>query len=228
MEDFMISQDEIKGVKVLKFKKKIKPTTLQRFLVSKFLYDTKNFGLKHLAALFLNQLVLEDLFRKGEDEELKEWKEDLSKLSTLLKQFNFSNNLTTKGIENFGKRLVGQKFTKLLCQKRNFNDLNAQYDEAFDFVEIKNPIPKKPPKEQKAYISKGYTDKGTKKDPATHGSPSWQEVSKSDKVYPIPGDKDYDKKREIKSISEAIKILKRDIGEIRVRRREERERKILP
>jgi hypothetical protein len=223
----MLDCEQIKGVRVLKFKKKLKNTVLQRYLVSKFLYDTINFELKDLAALFLNQLALEDLFNKGKEENsIKDWKEDLSKLSQLLKEFDFSNNLSKRGIENFGKRLVASKFTKLVCPKRNFENLKSQIDPYFSFDEVKNPIPKPEPKEPKSYIGKGYTDKGNKKNPATHGSPSWQEVSKSDKIYPIPGDPDYEKRKN--EIIERVNLLERKVRRFIIRRREERTRKLLP
>jgi len=35
-------------------------------------------------------------------------------------------------------------------------------------------------KKAKAYIAKGYTDKGTAKEPAIDGSPAWQEVASKD------------------------------------------------
>lgn len=226
---FMIDPKDLHGVRILHFKKKFAKTDLQKFLVSKILYDLPNFELKDLAAMFFNQIELEEQFRKGKDKSIEEWREDLSTLSKLLKEFNFSNNLSDRGVINFAKRLASQKFTKLVVQKRNYQDWKKKIDDSFEFVEVKNPIPKKPKEEPKAYIGKGYTDKGNAKNPATHGSPKWQDVASSDKVYPIPGEKEYDKRRkEINQISEAIKILKRDLREIRIRRRNQNKGEALP
>jgi hypothetical protein len=154
---------------------KAKRVYLQRFLLSKFVYFRKELELRDLCTLFENQLWLE-LKCHLDPEFSQKFGKDLESLSIMMKEFNFKTGTTDRAIDQFAKRIL-EKIPNLILPKRNYLGAKKQCNGLFQLKDskpigvAKNRIP------PKAYIGKGYRDKGSARDLAKDGSPSWQEVA---------------------------------------------------
>lgn len=177
----------------LKISKRVKRTTLQKYLISKLIVEPSKFSIEDLVVLFLNQVELEDRFSKGKSEENQIWLRELSSISEILKNFNFTQGLSDRAVNRLGERLENLQLIKLRVPTRNFENLQSKVKDSFSLEKIKSRDRRfeKP----KSFIGKGYTDKGTLRNPALDGSPSWQEVSKSSKILPLPGERNYGRKK---------------------------------
>jgi len=163
----------------VKYSRKIKRVTLQRFLVTKVVLETEKVKIpEEILVLYDNQLWLEKKCSSDPDFK-KKFGSSLEVLSKILKEINFSRGLSLQTL-----RLVSQKFRNqlecFLIPLRNYQSTKSRFSGLFQLREAQQPgIPKKnlPPKRQ---IGIGYRDKGTLKDLAKDGSPSWQEVASRD------------------------------------------------
>lgn len=150
--------------------------TLQRFLLSKVVYEEKNFTPTDLLGLFLNQLWLESKCRS--DAQFREkFGKSLEDLSSILKELNFRTEFTDRAMSRFRMR-IKNKLEKFYFEHRNYTHIRIRYN---GFVQPVDPtlrnLEKRSKKLQRRRIGIGYRDKGTLKNPAVDGSPSWQEVA---------------------------------------------------
>lgn len=182
MEKF--SQNSVM-VSISKLAKRI---TLQRSLCSKLVYEIKNFRLTDLYCIYENQLWLETKCEKDKQFQ-KKFGEDLAILSKLLKEINlFSHNGS-----NASRRVseaIRHQLTTFLFPRINYTHINKLYK---GYFHLKNYVPSGienkflPPK---TFIGIGYRDKGSARNVALDGSPSWQEVSVHEgRIYSIRGEK---------------------------------------
>lgn len=172
---------------------KLKLRTIHKYILSKLLYETEKFGIWDLILLFELQIDLEDKIERGEFK--TEFQEKIKDLSKTMKEFNFSNNLSDQGILRFVEKIKNlDSKNELTVPRRNYSSLKVQSEKEIRFRVISpKELFSSRPKPPKAYIGKGYTDKGNRRDLAITGSPSWQEVSSHrGRLYPIPGDRDYE------------------------------------
>lgn len=154
---------------------KAKRIHLQRFLLSKFVHFKERLDLRDLCCLFENQLWLE---RKCQADVIfcQKFGKDLESLSVLLSEINFRSKITNRALDRFSRRLSSD-LPDLVLPKRNYNEAFKRLNGLFS---LKDPMPsgrlKKtvPPKSR---IGIGYRDKGSARDVAKDGSPSWQEVA---------------------------------------------------
>jgi hypothetical protein len=100
----------------------------------------------------------------------------LEDLSVLLKEVNLSQGLTTKAVLRLSQR-IKEALSGFYVPHRNYSDYKKRFSGLFS---VRTLLPPKlanrkiPPKRT---IGTGYRDKGTARDPAKDGSPSWQEVA---------------------------------------------------
>jgi len=160
---------------MIRINPKIKRVFLQRYLVSKFCYRLEESTLGDLCCLFENQLWLEKKCLLDHQFATKFGK-SLEDLSVIMKQINFQERLTNRAFRRFSLRLK-ENLEQFALPERNYKDAKRLCGGQFSLIGSSSPgVPKKrlPPK---TYIGKGYRDKGTVKDMAKDGSPSWQEVA---------------------------------------------------
>jgi hypothetical protein len=156
--------------------KNCKRVSLQRYLVSKVIYEIKEVEFRDLAGLFANQLWLES--KANEDPNFKEiYSSELDLLSSILKEVRIDKGLTIRAALKLRTRLT--KLERFPVPKRNFKTFKQRFENSVQ-LHTTRPlgINKKllPPK---AYIGKGYSDKGHAKKTEVDGSPSWQDVASS-------------------------------------------------
>jgi hypothetical protein len=154
---------------------KAKRVTLQRYLLSKIVYATEEFDLQDLCCLFENQIWLESKVSKDPDFS-SNFGRDFETLSILLKEVNFQTKFTDRALLRFRGRLK-DNLEALILPKRNYKDTERLYKGLFQLLpsspagKLLKLLP------EKSRIGIGYRDKGSARDPAYDGSPSWQEVA---------------------------------------------------
>jgi len=160
---------------MVKISPRAKRIYLQRFLLSKFVYFKEELELRDLCCLFENQLWLE-LKCQNDPEFLKKFGKSLEDLSIIMKEFNFKTGTTDRALDQFSKRLK-ENLETLILPKRNYLGAKTHCNGLFQLKDSQSPGKPKKSVPPTARIGKGYRDKGSAKDPAFDGSPSWQEVA---------------------------------------------------
>lgn len=168
------------NISTVQISKRVKRVSLQRYLWSKIAFEGTSVTFRHVCGLFLNQLWLEG--KAARDREFaKKFGNTLEVSSSLLRQINLSRGLSPSALANLSEK--SQTLLKdFIVPRRNFTQWKARFDSSVVHVRPKQPgVPTKelPPKK---FIGKGYGDKGTAKNPAEDGSPSWQEVASSNRI----------------------------------------------
>lgn len=158
------------------YSKKVKRVHLQRVLLTKLVWDWENFTLEELLIIYDNLLYLQD-FCKKQPTFSKKFGETLEVLAKILKRVDLSKGDPLQKLVLL-QRQIKKDLEGFILPRRN---LQNQYRLVRKYVTIKNQslgiVTKELP--PKKYVGKGYTDKGTAKNSAKDGSPSWQEVAMS-------------------------------------------------
>ena len=198
---------------MIKISPQVKRIFLQRFLLSKFVFFRKELGLRDICCLFENQLWLE-MKCQSDPEFNKKFGKNLEFLSILMKEFNFKTGTTDRAIDRFSKKLE-INLVDLILPKRNYYEAKKRCNGLFQLAESKSQGRTKKSVPPPSRIGKGYRDKGSAKDLAKDGSPSWQEVAthrgpiyhKGIRIYDVP-DNDA-----TKIIADAILLASRECSE---------------
>jgi len=158
---------------IIVVKKGVKRVSLQRGICTLICYGSVD--LKTIHVLFQNQLWLETKVSLDKQFAEKYGKSVLT-LSEILKQTNLSRGLSVGAMINLKKKIV-ENLDTFIYPSRNLGQISSLVKSSFRIRSYKEQgIPTKeiPPK---AFIGIGYRDKGTARNPAEDGSPSWQEVA---------------------------------------------------
>lgn len=172
------------GARVL-YKRGIRRITLQRLICSRMIQNGTNCTIDEVLVLYDNQLHLEVLSLKDPGFR-KRFGKNLKSLSFLLTNSRISESLTRQRMFNFIKKLRTSLTDDWFIPLRNIPLVEYHMKSAYKIVPTKLPgVPQKqlPPKR---WIGVGYRDKGTLRNSAKDGSPSWQEVAMSIKVMDLP------------------------------------------
>lgn len=162
----------------LRYKQGVRRILLERTLCSKIIYYPEKVTRIDILALYDNLLHCQDIACKNENF-VEKFGSALEVLTKILKGFQYSNKTDLKSIRKLALELEAKLSGFYLPQRNTLTEL-ARLEDSYYIKPYKSPgIPNEdiPPKVR---IGKGYTDKGTAQDPATDGSPSWQEVASSD------------------------------------------------
>lgn len=161
--------------------KKVRKITLTRSIVSKIVFEEEKVTLVDLLTLYQNQLDLEDLVQRDPNFR-KKFGSSLEDLTKILTEARIPrDSVDSNFVLRLKLKLIDQ-LSEFLIPERNWKH---SYKQAMRFVSL---LPRKdlgidlrkfPPKK---FIGKGYTDKGTRRDPGYDGSPTWQEVAASDSI----------------------------------------------
>jgi len=156
--------------------KKVKRVSLHRYLLSKIAFG-ETIVFRDIGGLVLNQLWLENKAKR--DKKFKEkFGTTLEVVSNILRQINMSRGVTQKSIASLRSKVLSN-LEDFLIPRRNLAQWKMRFDSS---VLLSRPKPSGVPiKELPAerYIGIGYRDKGTAKNTATDGSPSWQDIAQS-------------------------------------------------
>lgn len=161
----------------IRYTKNIKRITLMRFLCGKLIFEPDRIERIDILLIYDNILQLQDIAVKDANFRLK-FGSDLESLAKLLKGFNLSPKSNKLQVHNLGSQ-IKKDIPNFPYPARNLKSVWKHVQTMYyvtEYIEqgkLRKLIP------PKGYIGKGYTDKGTAKDPAFDGSPSWQSVATS-------------------------------------------------
>jgi len=154
---------------------KAKRIYLQRFLLSKFVFFREKTEMRDLCCLFENQLWLEQKCLTDSDFS-KKFGRDLESLSIVLQEINFRSGTSVKAIDRFSEK-IHKNLPELILPRRNYMAAYSVCNGLYQLKDsrtqgrLKRTIP------PKSRIGIGYRDKGSARDLAHDGSPTWQEVA---------------------------------------------------
>lgn len=151
----------------------LKRVTLQRILTSKIVFFPDEVSYQELLVFYDNLIWLSR--RASQDKDFgKKFGEDFESLSSSLRL------VKVEGRIDRAKQELSQRFRALdrfYVPRRNFQTVWNHCKGKFQVLPYKpSGVPNREIK-PKPYIGVGYKDKGTRRDPAYDGSPSWQEVA---------------------------------------------------
>lgn len=180
--------------------KKVKRISLQRFLLSKFLFEGRKIQEQDIVCLFENQIWLESRCLR-DSRFYKKFGREVFSLSNLLKNQD-AEEISEKSIIRVSKRLT-LSCPEFLVPKRNYEQWKSRFAGSFHL----NPIldkeirdhynPKVPPERR---VGVGYRDKGSKRNLAKDGSPDWTEISLDENFQKEQREYDVDKCESIEEI----------------------------
>jgi hypothetical protein len=157
--------------------KAVRRITLQRVLTGKIAHFPKDVTILDILVLFDNMLWLQE--KALQDPEFREkFGIHLKVLSLILKEIKINRKTLKVAVAELSNSFLNG-LEGFIIPKRNVKPVLIQLKR---FYEVR--FPRQPGIEKKklppaAYIGVGYRDKGTAKNPAYDGSPSWQEVASS-------------------------------------------------
>jgi hypothetical protein len=162
---------------LIKVGKKTKRVSLQRYLLSRIVYETEKVKEAEIVCLFENQLWLEQKSFKDLNFFRKFCKE-IFLISKLLKEVDL-RSFDARNINRLSSRIEKQ-LPCFLIPVRNYAQWKSRFSGRFTFnpqtlnKELQEFYRNNPPEPERV---RGYRDKGSKRDLAKDGSPTWQEVS---------------------------------------------------
>jgi len=161
----------------LRYTKKVKYITLVRFLTGKICFDSERVQRIDLLLIYDSMLILQDLVEKDENFKVK-FGSDLESLAKILKSFKLHPKTKVLDVKKLGNQ-IEKEVPNFILPKRNLSTIWKYVEKMYFFSPSTSSgidLKRLPPK---LYLGKGYTDKGTARNPALDGSPSWQEVGQT-------------------------------------------------
>lgn len=151
--------------------------TLLKFLLAKLVHSEEGIHIEEYLLIYHLYFDLEEL---GYIDPLflKKHSDFLETLGVLLSNNWNKVNIFPMTLTEKAKELMRENFPELPT-KRAYQGLQGQRDLKLSYKLVLNDtiIPRKMP--PKRFIGVGYKDKGSRRDPAFDGSPSWQEVART-------------------------------------------------
>lgn len=166
----------------LRYTKHCKFITLIRYLTGKITFFPEKVQRVDILLLFDSLVTLQDLLEKEEDFKRK-YGQDLESLALILKSFKLHPRTKILDVKKLGEQFES-KIPSFVLPKRNLQTVWNHVQRMYYYTSSTDSgteIKRLPPK---AYIGKGYTDKGTARKPELDGSPSWQEVAQYNSFDP--------------------------------------------
>lgn len=157
------------------YSRTLRRITLQRYLVSKIVWRPETVAFTELLTLYDNLLWCQD--KSLIDPHFQEkFGSFLEKLTDLLKNTRFNEKTFQNTFKGISQKLK-EAAEGHLIPERNLSTVEKHVKGKFHVTPTKSsgvPVKQLPPTK---VIGRGYRDKGTYRDPAFDGSPSWQEVA---------------------------------------------------
>lgn len=161
--------------RMVKYSRRLKRISLQRYLTSKIAYEMDKITMYDLFALYDNQIWLESKCSSDIDFSNK-FGRSLEDLSVIMKESNLSRGLNSQVLTRMSTT-VKKDLHGFIVPLRNYPSFKKRFSGLFSVRTLKPPEVANRHIPPKRVIGIGYRDKGTARDPAKDGSPSWQEVA---------------------------------------------------
>lgn len=160
------------GVQII-YSRRCRRITLQRVICSRIAYNLE-VSWEEILVLYDNFLGLQTLAQRDEGFRAK-FGNSLEELAKLLKSVQINERTVWKLKDTLRKNI--KELKPFLLPKRNLSQTELHMKNKVKIRETRLPgvLRKKLPPER--YIGVGYRDKGSRRDEAWDGSPSWQDVA---------------------------------------------------
>jgi len=178
------SRAMINKIQQIKYRPKLRRIHLQRFLIGRFVHELEKVTLDELLVIYDNLLFIQDLAEKNPQFGNKFGK-TLEVLTKILKQSNL-NNTSPKKIGILLSKKFKAELSGFYTPLRNMKETARKLERAYRIKIIPRPgehLPNQPP--PKNFIGVGYRDHGSRRDRAKDGSPTWQEVAMSLRIFEV-------------------------------------------
>lgn len=155
--------------------KSVKRVSLQRFIISKIVFEMDQVQERDILTLYQNQIDLEGKCLREKDFLLK-FGRSLEVLSKILREVNLSRTVTSQSLSSVRQKSL-ESLSEFLIPKRNYLSFKNRFGGSYHLVFQK---PKGVPLKElpaKRYIGVGYRDKGSARKDEIDASPAWQEIA---------------------------------------------------
>lgn len=163
--------------KVLQISRSVKRISLQRFIISKILYEENEVTERDVIALYQNQIFLQEKALRERDFSFK-FGNSLEELSKILKKVNLSNGLFKKSINLIGKE-ARTSLGDFIIPLRNYSNFKNRFNGTYTLIYKKSEGTLLKDLKPVAYIGVGYKDKGSARKEHLDASPHWQDVART-------------------------------------------------
>lgn len=158
------------------YSKRVKRITLERFITSKIAFQPEEICLQEILVLYDNLIWCQD--KAGIDPDFKrKFGNSLEELTKILKSFRFSSKFNFNTLKKLSKQL--RVLSDFLIPKRNLKGVGSHFKGRIHIRPGNSPGTGNRYLPPIKFVGKGYRDKGTLRNLARDGSPSWQEVASS-------------------------------------------------
>jgi hypothetical protein len=171
----IILEDALKGGFKVRIRKGLKRMTLFRFLMAKAIYEENGLHLDEFLVLFDLYYFLRDLNQPGFKEKYEEWFERTEEFFSILGQ---AKTFPLRVDKDLDLEPILLALEPVIPSQRAYLGLRGQKNLRSGFEVTMNSALNPPKLKPKRVIGVGYRDKGTRRDTAYDGSPSWQEVGR--------------------------------------------------
>ena len=170
----VIKEASQRGKSSIFISRKAKKVYLLRYLLGKFRYQSENISLKDILTLYKIFLDVQDLTINDQNFQQK-FGSTLEVVALQLKGVQI-RNLKEPGLRALEKAIkkIPEDF---ILPKRNLKQAQKKLEGLYQLRPFKiegTPLDQLPPK---LFIGKGYSDKGTARNPAVDGRQGWQEIA---------------------------------------------------
>jgi hypothetical protein len=164
------------GGYTVKLKKGVKRITLFRFLLAKLLYDSDEEGL-HLDEFAVMVNLFYDLLEESDPTFVEKYRENLNRLVPLFADLGKARNFPLRlYVKDRPYSDLINYVGPILPTQNSYYGLRGNRDLRMSFYISFNDTLRPQQFRAPRFVGVGYRDKGTRRDNALDGSPSWQEV----------------------------------------------------
>lgn len=182
--------------------RRVKRISLQRFLLAKICYETDKVDGRDIVALYYNQLWLESKCLSD-----RQFSSKFNLMVGPLGELLSTADLTDRSKVLTFRSTIIKRLQAYIVPERNYAQWKSKFAGSYELVQPKASGTETKKLPQQRYIGIGYRDKGTAKNPAEDGSPSWQEVAVSAENRRLKIDEIQEAIQHAKDIDELVGIL---------------------
>ena len=165
----------------IKYRKGVRRITLQRLICSRLVFRLERVTLDELLVLYDNFLACQDL-AVGNEGFRQKFGKSLEDLSNILKAANLTQEDPSRVAKMFSRRFK-RDIPGFLIPERNLSQSEKHLEKSYRLLPTRDPGTERRYIPPKTFVGVGYRDKGSRRDSARDGSPSWQEVAMSMRLF---------------------------------------------
>lgn len=196
------------------YSKGLRKVTCLRFLASKVVYEAEKF--RYVDTLAIYDLLLWTQDKASMDRGFKlKFGSSLEVLAQILKNQRVSGDVEPVALAKKVRKRVKSELSSFILPQRNYSQVKSRMSGNFHLRKPVQPGVDNKELPPDRYIGKGYGDKGTARNSAVDGSPTWQQIA-LDEPYQLKilmeilkNDKTLSNREKLELQREAVELIKR-------------------